>query len=144
MGFFSALRTELAFYLGALNLYEELSRRSAPVSFPRPAASGEQRCSFQGLYDVCLSLKTDKPVMGNTVCADQHGLVIVTGANQGGKSPLLRSIGLSQLMMQAGLFVPAEQFSASVCADLSTHYKREEDNTLNKHQNIYGTQKKFF
>ncbi len=33
-------------------------------------------------------------------------------------------------MMQAGLFVPAEQFSASVCAGLFTHYKREEDKTM--------------
>ncbi len=130
LSFFSALRTELAFYLGALNLYEEMSHRSAPLSFPRPAAVGERRCSFQGLYDLSLFLTTKKSVVGNTACADTHDLVIVTGANQGGKSTFLRSIGLSQLMMQAGLFVPAEEFSASVCTGLFTHYKREEDKAM--------------
>ena len=47
-------------------------------------------------------------MVGN--CADANGknLVIITGANQGGKSVFLRSIGLAQLMMQCGMFVTAE------------------------------------
>jgi DNA mismatch repair ATPase MutS len=31
------------------------------------------------------------------------------------------------MMMQCGLFVPAESFCANVCDGLLTHYKREED-----------------
>jgi DNA mismatch repair ATPase MutS len=56
--------------------------------------------------------------------------VIITGANQGGKSTFLRSVGLAQLMMQCGMFAPAEAFRASVCDGLFTHYKREEDTTM--------------
>jgi DNA mismatch repair ATPase MutS len=52
---------------------------------------------------------------------------MITGANQGGKSTFLRSIGLAQLMMQCGMFVPAESFRANVCDGIFTHYKREED-----------------
>jgi DNA mismatch repair ATPase MutS len=33
-------------------------------------------------------------------------------------------------MMQCGMFVPAESFSANVCDGLFTHYKREEDITM--------------
>ena len=33
---------------------------------------------------------------------------MVTGANQGGKSTFLRSVGLAQLMMQCGMLVPAD------------------------------------
>jgi Fibronectin type III-like domain/MutS domain V len=51
--------------------------------------------------------------------------VIITGANQGGKSTFLRSIGLAQVMMQSGMFVPAESFSSNVCEGLFTHYKRD-------------------
>jgi DNA mismatch repair ATPase MutS len=56
--------------------------------------------------------------------------LIVTGANQGGKSTFLRSIGLAQLMMQCGMFVGAEAFEAELDTDIFTHYKREEDATM--------------
>jgi DNA mismatch repair ATPase MutS len=77
-----------------------------------------------------LALTTKQKVVGNDVNADGRELVIITGANQGGKSTFLRSIGLAQLMMQAGMFVPAESFSANVCTGLFTHYKREEDTSM--------------
>jgi len=66
-------------------------------------------------------------VVGNDANADMKNLLIITGANTGGKSTFLRSVGLAQLMMQSGMFVPAESFSASLCDGLFTHYKREED-----------------
>jgi DNA mismatch repair ATPase MutS len=56
--------------------------------------------------------------------------VVITGANQGGKSTLLRGIGLALLMMQSGMFVTATAFRASVSTGIFTHYKREEDNTM--------------
>ena len=62
-------------------------------------------------------------MVGNRVNADHKSLVIITGANQGGKSSFLRSIGLAQLMMQCGLFVGAEAFKAELCPALFTHYK---------------------
>src|SRR5581483_3648968 len=42
----------------------------------------------------------------------------------------LRSIGLAQLMMQCGMLVPAQSFSANVCRGLFTHYKRLEDTSM--------------
>lgn len=130
LSFFNMLRTELAFYVGCLNLHGQLAQMGEPMSFPLPAAPGERRHSFNGLYDVCLTLTMKQKVVGNDVNADNKNLVIITGANQGGKSTFLRSIGLSQLMMQCGMFVPAESFCANVCDSLFTHYKREEDTTM--------------
>jgi DNA mismatch repair ATPase MutS len=130
LSFFTLLRTELAFYIGCLNLYGQLTQRGEPVSFPLPVALGERRHTFQGLYDVCLAMTMEQGVVGNAVNADGKDLVIITGANQGGKSTFLRSIGLAQLMMQCGMFVPAESFCANVCSGLFTHYKRKEDTTM--------------
>jgi hypothetical protein len=130
LGFFVMLRTELAFYVGCLNLHEQLARKGMPTCFPAPVAPGERRHTFAGLYDVSLALTTDQHVVGNEVNADDKDLVMITGANQGGKSTFLRSIGLAQLMMQCGMFVPAESFSSNVCDGLFTHYKREEDVTM--------------
>jgi DNA mismatch repair ATPase MutS len=69
-------------------------------------------------------------VVGNDGQADNTDLVIITGANQRGKSTFLRSIGVAQLMMQCGMFAPAASFSANLCDGLFTHYKREEDVTM--------------
>jgi MutS domain V len=125
--FFKMLRVELAFYIGCLNLYEQLNQLGEPISFPQPAALDERRHSFHGLYDVCLALTMKQKIVGNDVNADDKDLVIITGANQGGKSTFLRSIGLTQLMMQCGMFAPAESFCSNLCDGLFTHYKREED-----------------
>src|SRR6266545_2450344 len=130
LNFLTMLRTELAFYIGCLNLHEQLAKLDEPVGITQPAASGERRLCFQGLYDVCLALTMKQKVVGNDVNADTKELVIITGANQGGKSTFLRSVGLSQLMMQSGMFVPAESFCANVSDGLFTHYRREEDASM--------------
>jgi len=128
--FFTMLRTELAFYVGCLNLYEQLAQKGEPMCFPLPMARDERRHSFKGLYDVCLALILEPRIVGNDVNAEDKDLVIITGANEGGKSTFLRSIGLSQLMMQCGMFAPAESFCSNVCGSLFTHYKRKEDATM--------------
>ena len=128
--FFNMLRIELAFYVGCLNLQAQLEQWGEPVSFPVPAASGERRHSFAGLYYVALALTIKTRVVGNDVNADEKDLVLITGANEGGKSTFLRSIGQAQLMMQCGMFVAAESFRANCCAGLFTHYRREEDATM--------------
>ena len=128
--FLAMLRTELAFYVGCLNLHGHLAKLDEPVCFPVAAAPGERRFSCRELYDICLALRMGVKVVGNDVNADGKDLMVITGANQGGKSTFLRSVGLAQLMMQAGMFAPAESFSASVCEGVFTHYKREEDVTM--------------
>ena len=128
--FLKMLQTELAFYVGCINLYEQLDALEEPVTFPLPAAHHERKHAFSGLYDPCLALTMKKKVVGNDVQADRKDLAIITGANQGGKSTFLRSVGVAQLMMQCGMFVPAESFSANLCSHVFTHFKREEDSTM--------------
>ncbi len=128
--FFCMLRLELAFYLGCLNLRDRLNEKGEPTCFPEAHDAGQLVLAAQGIYDVCLSLHLDDRVVGNDVNANGKSLVMITGANQGGKSTLLRSLGLAQLMMQSGMFVGAQSFRANVCAGVFTHYKREEDATM--------------
>ncbi len=128
--FFTMLRLELAFYLGCLNLRAWLDQKGEPTCYPEPVAEGELSLTAEGIYDVCLTLHLDDRIIGNDVAADSKSLVMITGANQGGKSTLLRALGLAQLMMQSGMFVGAESFRANVCSGVYTHYKREEDLTM--------------
>lgn len=130
LGFFRTLRAELAFYIGCLNLRERLSAKGEPICFPSPAGRAERRFIARGLYDPSLALTLDYRVIGNDVDGDGRDLFVITGANQGGKSTLLRSIGLAQLMMQCGMFVPARSYRGSLSAGLFTHFKRDEDPTM--------------
>jgi hypothetical protein len=132
LGFFEMLKTELAFYVGCLNLHERLAALGAPTAFPQPQPAGTRALRCAGLYDVCLALALGHAPVGNGFDADGKQLVIITGANQGGKSSLLRAIGLAQLMMQAGLFVGAASYAGGLCPTLFTHYKREEDAAMQK------------
>ncbi len=128
--FVRALRFEVGFYVAALNLYEALTRCGVPVAFPDPRERSERRLTGRGVYDACLALRQQGPVVGNDIEADQRCLVVITGANRGGKSTFLRALGLCQLMMQCGMFVPAREFTANVCDGIFTHFKREEDREM--------------
>lgn len=128
--FFTMLRLELAFYLGCLNLRERLDEKGEPTCFPTPLPPDQMTFSCEDLYDVCLAFHLDRRVVGNDVNADGKSLVMITGANQGGKSTFLRSVGLAQLMMQAGMFVGARSLRANSGSGVFTHYKREEDASM--------------
>ncbi len=127
VNFFAALLAEVGFYIGALNLHEKLTGRGQPICIPTASGPGEPVLSADGLYDVGLALRTEAELVGNPIDATGHPLVVITGANQGGKSTFLRSLGLAQTMMQCGLFVGADSFAADVRDGLFTHFKREED-----------------
>lgn len=129
LNFIKAVRAELAFYLGCLNLKERLDQIGEPVAFPVPVQD-QVRFRCQNLRDVCLSLTTGQPVVGNDVDADGKPLIVITGANRGGKSTFLRSVGLAQLMLQSGLFVTADSLTASLHSGLFSHFKREEDRNM--------------
>lgn len=130
LSFFSNLRTELAFYIGCMNLKSKLEEIGEPTTFPIPLSIESREFDFNELYDVCLALNMKGNIVGNKLKAQNNNLVIITGANQGGKSTFLRSIGLAQIMMQCGMFVPADNFSANVCDGIFTHYRRQEDSTM--------------
>lgn len=130
LSFFRMLRTELGFYIGCLNLANALDVKGQGVCYPQPAPLNERRHTFEGLYDICLSLRLQTAIVPNDVDADGADLVVVTGANDGGKSTFLRSIGLAQMMMQAGMVVGATTFRANVCESQFAHYKREEDASM--------------
>ena len=131
LGYFKALRFELGFYVGCLNLEERLAAKRETVCVPVPHPSGSGRLTATGLRDLALVLAVPPGgAVANDVAADGRPLVVITGANRGGKSTLLRSLGQAQLMLQAGMFVGAEAFEAEVRGGVYTHFKREEDASL--------------
>jgi DNA mismatch repair ATPase MutS len=127
VNFFYMLRDEIAFYVGAINLYEKLKSFGLDVTFPTLNDYNEKRHSFEDLYDVSLALLKEGKVVPNTLNLDGKELVFITGANQGGKTTFLRSVGQAQVMLQSGMFVGAKSFSANIASGIFTHFIKEED-----------------
>jgi hypothetical protein len=125
--YFTMLRFELGFYVSCLNLADRLAAKAVPITTPAPTEPSTLTFSCADLRDACLELQSPDPVVGNDVQAEGKSLVIITGANSGGKSTFLRSVGVAQLMMQCGLFVTAASYRAGAARGIFTHFIREED-----------------
>lgn len=129
--FFTELQKELAFYCGCIQLYQSLREIGCKVIFPEVYPASEHRFNFHELYDVGLALSQQKQVVGNSLDLDPYNLIIITGANQGGKSTFLRSVGLAQIMFQCGMFVGAQSYESSLCTGIYTHFRKDEDVDMN-------------
>lgn len=56
--------------------------------------------------------KQNKPVVDNTIFLDdKNRVIVISGPNAGGKSIILKSVGLIQLMFQFGMLIPAKENS---------------------------------
>ncbi|MCE4622551.1 MAG: hypothetical protein F7B19_04470 [Desulfurococcales archaeon] len=130
--FINSLRTELAFYVGALNLWDRLKRIGAPTSFPIPRETGERVLRFKDLVEVSLALRIGRRPVPNTLDSKQRMIIVVSGPNKGGKTVFLRSIGQAQLMMMAGMYVAAEHYESSISTGVYTHFETEEKPNLGK------------
>ena len=128
--FFTTLRAEIAFYKGCKNLHDRLSSTGREVCFPTPLPIESKNIEFEDLFDISLALQTSNEIVGNTLSAKSIKFLLITGANQGGKSTFLRSLGQAQIMMQAGMFVGSRHYSSAVFEGIFTHYKKEEDTGL--------------
>ncbi len=131
LAFFRQLREETGFYVGCLNMHEAFSTISVPLCFPVPRGMDESYLHFEGLVDGSLALKEGKMPVQNDLKPTEKRLFLITGANQGGKSTFLRSLGIAQLLMQGGVFVPALSFTSDICDGIYTHFTREEDAKMN-------------
>jgi DNA mismatch repair ATPase MutS len=129
MEFYNDIKSESGFYLSAVNLFNKIGLKNGKICFPVPL--NDMKTSFNGLYDLGLFLSTESKVITNDINSDAE-LFIITGTNRGGKTTFLRSIGQAQILMQSGLFVPAESFSANIVSGIYTHFKHEEDKSLDK------------
>lgn len=129
--FFEHLHFQLAFYVGCANLKLRLAQMNIPVCMPDVTPKERNLFQFQALYDLSMAIYSRKMPVSNDLEAMDQLLFVITGANQGGKSTYLRSIGIAQVMMQCGMFVPAQYYCNCLFDGIFTHFTRREDAALN-------------
>jgi DNA mismatch repair protein MutS2 len=97
-------------YLGALAFADRARERGLPVCLPevRPASVDPSR-HIEGLFNPLLFLQDGKVCSCDLPGARSDALTVITGPNSGGKTRLLQAVALTQLLGQAGVFVPASR-----------------------------------
>ncbi len=126
LAFCRRLRDEAAFLVGCANLDAALAARGLARTVPQPLEGAMRGLAATGIVDPCLGLATDALLVANDVDTADRPLTVVTGANGGGKSTLLRAVGVARLLHASGLPVTAEALSASLPGGILVHFPRPE------------------
>lgn len=126
--FFSQIYFQLAFYRAAFNLYQRSKIIGLPLCYPKVCRKNDIK--FQELMEFSMAIFRKNVPIGNTAEITDKMMLVITGANQGGKSTFARSVGIAQVMFQCGMFVCAEKFESAIFTGLFTHFTRREDSTM--------------
>lgn len=127
--FFEQLAFQSGFYMGAFHLSQRMKRHEMDICYP--TVGPQDSLCFDELKDMAMAIEQCTNPVGNQLDIRRKMLMIVTGANQGGKSTFLRSIGIAQVMMQCGLFVAARSYESGIYPSFFTHFTRREDSEMN-------------
>lgn len=136
--FLVELIPELTFYFKCATMFKRLKDSGMPVCRPEIVKISERRCSIKGAYNINLALhmlaqgeNPSKEIVLNNISFDDNGRVfILTGPNRGGKTVYTEAIGLSQVLFQAGVFVPGEAASISPVDNIFSHFPVDENQTV--------------
>jgi DNA mismatch repair protein MutS2 len=98
---------DLAVYLGAMGFRDRALASGLAVTLPTLVAPGAP-LELRGLFNPLLLLSGVHPLPAD-IRAGPGAVVMVTGPNSGGKTRLLQSIAIAQLLSECGLFAPARE-----------------------------------
>ncbi|MCB8986095.1 MAG: hypothetical protein H6659_19860 [Ardenticatenaceae bacterium] len=134
--FLANLRADLLFYLAAYRLIKRLEAGGLPMTRPEIAPAADRVFTVRDNYNLNLALNysLDKPqadlrqqVVANDVDMGDNGRIfLLTGPNQGGKTTYIQAVGLTQVLAQAGFYVPGTQACVSPVDAIFTHFPVEE------------------
>jgi DNA mismatch repair protein MutS len=121
---------EVQFYLAYLAYVERFAAVGIAFSLPEVTAM-DKRVHARGAVDLALAAQLlergESPVTNDLRLEGRERILVVTGANQGGKSTFARMFGQLHYLAALGCPVPAREARLFLCEELLTHFEREED-----------------
>jgi DNA mismatch repair protein MutS len=128
----AGLEAELAFYLGAARIVNELRAAGLPLCRPVIAPAAERVCMIAGAFSLDLALRlratrnvpnlAEAVVPNDVAFGPDATIFMLTGPNSGGKTTYTRAVGQAQALFQAGLLVPGRQARISPVDGIYTHF----------------------
>ncbi|MBO6214228.1 MAG: DNA mismatch repair protein, partial [Lachnospiraceae bacterium] len=135
----TGLIPEFMYYIRFAEYIEKLSDAGFKLNTPDAVYDDERITKAVGLYNLRLAddiafsenEKSAADVIGNDLVFDNdHRLYILTGANRGGKTTFTQALGISYVLAQGGISVPAESFTYTPVDNIFTHYPADEIQTM--------------
>ncbi|MDD3171828.1 MAG: hypothetical protein PHO86_05865 [Bacilli bacterium] len=122
---FEELSKQLDFYIKLKRLF--LYAQNKKIPFSSVEISDDEKTEFHDLYDITIINRVDKITPNDSNWDKQHHVQIVTGANGGGKTTYLRSIGANFVFFTALGYVFARKALISPIKYLDTHFPMDEN-----------------
>ena len=127
------LMPEIEFLIKGTRLMSRLREKGCDLCVPVLAPADDRAFKAIGLYNPAVALKIDDEIVTNDLIFDEKATIyILSGPNRGGKSVITCALGMSQVMMQLGLFVPAKSATISPVDAIYTHFPTGADDTIDK------------
>ena len=126
------LMPEIEFLVKATTLLRVLKKKGLYLCRPEICTDRKVFIAHE-LYNPCVALKVDDEIITNDIEFDERAMIFVlTGPNRGGKSVITCAVGLAQVMLQLGMFVPAKDAQVSIADGIFTHFPTGADDTIDK------------
>ena len=132
---------QMSFYIGAKKLIEAVKARGLDMVRPSYLPMEDRKMKATEIFDLSfyIQMVSNDPmaslkgkIITNDCTMDENGrFFVLTGANNGGKTTYTRSVGIVQVLAQAGLYVPAQSCEISPVDFIYTHFPKEEEVGLN-------------
>lgn len=118
--FLLLLYNEFKFMTLAYKYIASMKGYGLPLCFP------EVSCEYiiEGLYNPNFvgNIKSEKIVKNDMVFDENGSIFILTGANSGGKTAFLRSVGIAQILFQMGLPIPSYKAKMPLFKNVFSHF----------------------
>ena len=111
--------SELSFLIRADRFMSEIKGRCKGLTYPEISGGFHT----EGLYSEKLLVRGQGEVVPNDVkCSPGRRMCLLTGANNGGKSIFINMVGVTQILFQLGLPVPASRSEMKIVKKLFCHF----------------------
>ena len=127
------LMPEIEFFVKGTELLRKLMAKGNTLCRPDIRPMNERAFCSVGLYNPCVALKIDGSIVTNDLDFDEKASIyVLTGPNRGGKSVITCAVGQAQVMLQLGMFIPAESAKISPVDAIFTHFPTGAEDTIDK------------
>lgn len=127
------LMPEFEFLVRGTQMLKALKEKNCPLIIPDIRPMEEHAFAAYALYNPCVALKINDDIVPNDLIFDEKAAIyVLTGPNRGGKSVITCAVGLAQVMLQLGMYVPATDAAISPVDGIYTHFPTGAEDTIDK------------